>query len=829
MGLSNLAIRLKHRLGTSSFALLGFSIWIFNNENARSQSFQWPMDSPTITQVYGCRDCISSSSSTYLGGIDLHTGIDMVSANWIVRASASGTARVVPNNTYANQNHGMGNAVVIDHGAGLYSLYAHLASFNISNGDSVTAGQQIAVAGLTGNVTAVHLHFEIKDNNALGNQSDDSGPYWGYTPGHPDFYGYHDPREYLLALSPQTITPLPIQNPSGNVNLRQAPGTTYALGASTAVIGTLGSGQEVVATKQVIANDGDLWYFVYLPTRNATYHGPHGAWVSSTVVNTDATATQAVLTSDGINVRDAAGASGTNILGQAWTPERFVTFGLPQTATGCSNYWREIHVPGAPAGTNLFLQSPVNGWICGDYATVSGGTTSTPTPSPTPTRSATATPTITRTATRTITQTATFSPTRTTTSSITRTPTGTATPSPSPTAGGNLPNLVPGGAPGFPLPVTVSTTPYANQDAATLLTTDTIYFTYTWSNGGTTTAASGFHVYLYVDDVFQFDAVEAPGLAPGGYFDLSQSFGALAAGPHSFREVVDALGNVAESNESDNEYVKAFTVQEPTTPSPTATASLTRTATRTPTRTPTLTATRTSSLTASFTRTATFSASRSATLSPTRSASRTATLTRSSTKTVTRTATPSPTRSATKTPTKTATRSQTRTATRTPTRTFTPSVTRTGTITSTGTITPSPTMTATPTPSPTPFDNAQPLIHTIPAQMSANQGMTVGIWVWNTGNTTWDATVPYSLQVTNDPCGMIGGGPLNIVSGLSVTPWDIYIFSAVLQAPALPGSCDLGFQMQKNGVPFGAPLAVSVKVVAATPTPNAARDWEFYE
>ncbi len=216
---------------------------------------------------------------------------------------------------------------------------------------------------------------------------------------------------------------------------------------------------------------------------------------------------------------------------------------------------------------------------------------------------------------------------------------------------------------------------------------------------------------------------------------------------------------------------------------------------------------------------------RTATLTPTptRTATPTPTATRSSTKTATRSATPTVSRTASKSPTRSATRTATRTSS------FSPTPTRSATLTPSGTITPSPTATPSPTPSPTPFDNAQIIWHTLPTQMTTNQNLTTGIQVWNTGNTTWDSVVPYSLQVTTDTCGMIGAGQLDIISGASVAPFDTYIFSAVLQAPSAPGNCDLQFQMQNNGTPFGTPLAASVNVVTHTPTPNSARNWEIYE
>ncbi len=137
-----------------------------------------------------------------------------------------------------------------------------------------------------------------------------------------------------------------------------------------------------------------------------------------------------------------------------------------------------------------------------------------------------------------------------------------------------------------------------------------------------------------------------------------------------------------------------------------------------------------------------------------------------------------------------------------------------------------------------PNNNAAFPYHTIPGQLSANQGMTVGIYANNNGNTTWTPSpttlslqTDYALRITTDTCNLFGGvGQLNLVSGSRVTPGNTYVFSGVIQAPSVPSAgCKVGMEMIQYGVPFGSPLNLNVDVVAATPTPNAARDWEIYE
>ncbi len=87
-----------------------------------------------------------------------HTGIDyMANVGTPVMAAASG--RVVI--TSGGWSGGYGNQVVIDHGGGRATRYAHLSSFNISAGDTVSKGQIIGYSGNTGRSTGPHLHFEL--------------------------------------------------------------------------------------------------------------------------------------------------------------------------------------------------------------------------------------------------------------------------------------------------------------------------------------------------------------------------------------------------------------------------------------------------------------------------------------------------------------------------------------------------------------------------------------------------------------------------------------------------------------------------------------------
>lgn len=85
-----------------------------------------------------------------------HSGADFASAPG-TPIYAAATGKVV----LADTLNIRGNTIVIDHGWGIYTAYAHQSSFNVALGDIVTTGQIIGLAGSTGRVTGPHLHWEV--------------------------------------------------------------------------------------------------------------------------------------------------------------------------------------------------------------------------------------------------------------------------------------------------------------------------------------------------------------------------------------------------------------------------------------------------------------------------------------------------------------------------------------------------------------------------------------------------------------------------------------------------------------------------------------------
>lgn len=115
--------------------------------------FMWPTDGGIITSPFGYR--MHPIFHRMIG----HTGIDIgVDYGTNVYAADSGVV------TNAGWISGYGYAVIIDHGNGYATLYAHNEELTVSEGQSVSRGQVIAHSGSTGNSTGPHIHFEIRYN-----------------------------------------------------------------------------------------------------------------------------------------------------------------------------------------------------------------------------------------------------------------------------------------------------------------------------------------------------------------------------------------------------------------------------------------------------------------------------------------------------------------------------------------------------------------------------------------------------------------------------------------------------------------------------------------
>ena len=119
-------------------------------------NFMWPVASYVyVSSRFGLRiHPITVKEKT-------HTGMDIASnQGTAVYASDGGTV------TLAGWNGGYGNCIMIDHGNGYVTLYGHLSSISVSEGQSVSQGATIGAVGSTGNSTGPHLHFEVLQNGS---------------------------------------------------------------------------------------------------------------------------------------------------------------------------------------------------------------------------------------------------------------------------------------------------------------------------------------------------------------------------------------------------------------------------------------------------------------------------------------------------------------------------------------------------------------------------------------------------------------------------------------------------------------------------------------
>lgn len=129
-----------------------------SNSHANSKGWVWPVpySNSYVTSPYGYRnDPIS-------GAYKFHSGIDISMPNAMGKNLVAVKSGTVIFTKYSNS--GYGNYVMVDHGGGYVSLYAHCKSLAVSTGQYVNQGQVIAYIGTSGYSTGPHVHFEIRIN-----------------------------------------------------------------------------------------------------------------------------------------------------------------------------------------------------------------------------------------------------------------------------------------------------------------------------------------------------------------------------------------------------------------------------------------------------------------------------------------------------------------------------------------------------------------------------------------------------------------------------------------------------------------------------------------
>lgn len=121
-----------------------------------------PQNTPVTEGFVGSG--FGSRLDPFTGQLSMHAGLDFAApVGTPILAAAGGVVSA------AEYNPAYGNMVVIDHGNGLQTLYAHASKIDVAPGEIVRKGQQIARVGSTGRSTGSHLHFEVHVNGVPQN------------------------------------------------------------------------------------------------------------------------------------------------------------------------------------------------------------------------------------------------------------------------------------------------------------------------------------------------------------------------------------------------------------------------------------------------------------------------------------------------------------------------------------------------------------------------------------------------------------------------------------------------------------------------------------
>ncbi len=147
------ALRQESMKRLASFQEIG---WYIGNQRSllHATPSMWPT-SGQITSLFGYRLSPIQRAEGDQG--ECHSGVDIANRpDTLIYATANGTVRL------AGWTSGYGQAIVIDHGYGISTLYGHTSKSLVQAGDRVTRGQVIAYMGTTGRSTGAHLHYEIR-------------------------------------------------------------------------------------------------------------------------------------------------------------------------------------------------------------------------------------------------------------------------------------------------------------------------------------------------------------------------------------------------------------------------------------------------------------------------------------------------------------------------------------------------------------------------------------------------------------------------------------------------------------------------------------------
>jgi murein DD-endopeptidase MepM/ murein hydrolase activator NlpD len=121
-----------------------------------------PEDRPNLWPVQGRLTSFFGQRMDPFGGHgSFHSGIDIsIPSGTPVVATAGGVVKMT------ERHYGYGNLVVLDHGNGLETYYAHLSRYHVIPGQRIARGEMVGYSGMTGRATSPHLHYEVRLSGA---------------------------------------------------------------------------------------------------------------------------------------------------------------------------------------------------------------------------------------------------------------------------------------------------------------------------------------------------------------------------------------------------------------------------------------------------------------------------------------------------------------------------------------------------------------------------------------------------------------------------------------------------------------------------------------
>lgn len=317
---------------------LYFIIIISYLSHAQNNSFDKPTDNFVITQYFASYN-VGSANKWHTGLDAKNNAVDPYSYSTNIKAIGNGTIHKIfgleitgnnlrrynsSTNTFSwtsvptpGMNHGLGICVIIYHSnLKLYSLYGHLDAVisGLSVGQSVSKGQIIGRMGNSykqylrkypNGITAVippdapsgtvvnasdgfgpHVHLEVKDRGVLSAlRTDDEGPDWGYTPGttgtnkpgHPNYFGYHDPNIFFNNSVELLSEPTPVEIIQAPLNVRDYPSTSASLSIIITSISARTDNKKPAFS--ALRKVGGEWFQIYLPNAEAEGWSASG-WIA---------------------------------------------------------------------------------------------------------------------------------------------------------------------------------------------------------------------------------------------------------------------------------------------------------------------------------------------------------------------------------------------------------------------------------------------------------------------------------------------------------------------------------------------------------------------